>query len=99
MLPNVTFAFGDDGKYLHFFQEHGIQKVVFALEGGARLYHELAVAGISVRRISLDREKLSGASAKTYLEGVLAGPKSETLGSDTIQEIDMLIATLKELAG
>jgi len=77
-VPNVTFAFGDDAKYLHFFQEHGIRKVVFALEGRARLYHEMAVAGISVRRVRLDREKLSGTNGKTYLEGLLAGRFSST---------------------
>jgi hypothetical protein len=87
-VANVTFVFGEDAKYLHFFQEHGIRMVIFALEGRARLYHELAVGGISVRRVSLDHDKLSGSGAKAYLEGFLAGPKTETLGSDAIQEIE-----------
>ncbi len=87
-VPNITFVFGEDAKYLHFFQEHGIRKVLFAFEGRARLYHELAVGGISVRRVSLDREKLSDSGAKAYLEELLTGQRTETLGSDAIQEIE-----------
>jgi len=87
-VPNTTFAFGEDAKYVHFFQEHGIRKVVFTFEGRARLFHELAVSGVSIRRVALDVEKLSGNSAKAYLERLLAGQRMETLGSDAIQEIE-----------
>ena len=87
-VPNVTFLFGDDTKYLHFLQEHGIRKVVFTFEGRARLYHELTVGGVSARRVSLERDKLSGNAAKPYLEGLLAEQRAETLGSDAIQEIE-----------
>ena len=62
--------------------------MVFAFEGRARLFHELAVGGVSVRRIALEREKLSGNGAKAYLEGLLAGQEAEGPGSDAIQEIE-----------
>jgi hypothetical protein len=87
-VPNATFAFADDAKYLHFCQDHGIRKVVFAFEGRARLFHELSLAGVSVRRIALQREKLLGNGAKAYLEGLLAGQEAEAPGSDVIQEVE-----------
>jgi len=87
-VPNTTFVFGDDQKYLHFFQEHGIRKVVFTFEGRARLYHDLALGGISVRRVALESAKLSGEGAKAYLEELLAEGNAETRASDSIQEIE-----------
>jgi len=87
-VANATFAFADDAKYLHFFQDHGIRKVVFAFQGRVRLFHELSLAGVSVRRIALEREKLSGNGAKAYLEGLLAGQEAEAPGSDAIQEVE-----------
>ncbi len=87
-VPNVSFVFGDDQKYVHFFREHGIRKVIFAFQGRARLYNELATAGVSVRRVALEVDKHSGNGAKAYLEKLLAGDNGQALSSDDIQEIE-----------
>jgi hypothetical protein len=87
-MPNATFAFGDDTKFLHFFQEHGIRKVIFAFEGRARLYHELSLGGISVRRVTMEAEKIAGEHAKEYLAELFSRGNGETRASDVIQEIE-----------
>jgi len=87
-IPNTTFVFGDDQKYLHFIQSHSIRKVIFTFEGRARLFYELSKSGVSTRRVYLDSEKLSGMNAKEYLENVFSGKKEAGPGSDTIQEIE-----------
>lgn len=87
-VPNASFVFGDDQKYLHFFREHGIRKVLFAFQGRARLHHELATAGVSVRRVVLEAEKLAGNGAKAYLEKLLADGNGHAFSSDAIQEIE-----------
>ncbi len=87
-IPNTTFVFGDDQKYLHFIQSHSIRKVIFTFEGRSRLYYELSKNGVSTRRVSLDLDELSGINTKEYLENVFAGTKEAEPGSDTIQEIE-----------
>ena len=88
-VPNVTFAFGDDSKYVHFTHEHSIRKVIFTFEGRARLFYELSRNGVSAKRIALDRERLSGLHANQYLDDLFSGKNdNSTLGSDSIQEIE-----------
>ncbi|MBW8003353.1 MAG: hypothetical protein FVQ80_15290 [Planctomycetes bacterium] len=87
-IPNTTFLFGDDQKYIHFIKEHSIRRIIFTFEGRARLHYELTKNGISTRRIALDAKKLSGSQAKEYLEELFTAKNEDVPGSDTIQEIE-----------
>ena len=87
-IPNTTFLFGDDQKYLHFIRSNSIRKVIFTFDGRARLLYELAKNGVSTRRVALDSERLSGRNAKEYLQELFAESPDETLSADAIKEIE-----------
>ena len=57
-VTNATFAFGDDAKYVTFCRNHHIRSVSLLFEGRARLRRDLEAAGIAVRRIELDPDRL-----------------------------------------
>jgi hypothetical protein len=87
-VSNTTFLFGDDQKYVHFCQEHGIRKVFFSFEGKARLFYEFSQAGISTHRVSMDFERLISGKARDYLEDLFSASSENMDSSDKIIEIE-----------
>lgn len=59
--PNVTFISGKDQKYVKFIRENGIKRVVFTIERGARLLHELSNNGVSAKRADMTMKRAGNA--------------------------------------
>ena len=86
--PNATFLFGDDQKYLHFIQQHGIRKAFFLTEGKAKLLYELTRNGVCTERVPVDFDRFDGMNAKSYLDSVFTEKQDNIDSADTIQEIE-----------
>ena len=89
-VPATTFIHDDEKKYVAFFRESGIRRVVFTHEGNARLFGQLAMSGISTQRAPIDFERLlKSADAKKEIQAVLQtldASEQETKDSDDIVE-------------
>ncbi len=87
---NTTFIFGDDSKYVNFINDHQIKRAIFTFEGNMRLFYELIKSGVSVKRISIDSEKVKNTGSKEYLQKLFSGSNIDEndRSSDIIQEIE-----------
>ena len=87
--PNTTFLIGEDLKYISFFKENNIRKVIFTFDGKERLYFELTKNGVSTRRINIDFELLKNPEASSYLESMFKKNETEnSLSKDMMQVIE-----------
>ena len=91
-VPNTTFVFGDEKKYVRFCFEHGIRQVLFTFEGSARLFHELTTGGVSAVRKPIDFARLTEekniADEIKLLIDEMGAEKDEEFPDDVIQEIE-----------